>query len=95
LLGSLASSTPDRSQTWKSGLAAYNECRPLSHDEILAAQALDRSSPILAGCNWIHWVYIEGRIFDDHAQVLERLRTTTNQIIAQPATHAGRSHAAQ
>lgn len=74
LLGSLAASNLDRSQVWGEGLAAYNTIRPLSKDEIRAARALDSSSPILAGCNWIHWIYIDGRKFEHRGQVIERFQ---------------------
>ncbi len=67
-------SAPDEAQTWSEGLAAYNAVRSLSPDETRAAHALNTSGAILAGCNWIRWVYIEGREFDDHAQVVERFR---------------------
>jgi homoserine kinase type II len=53
LLGSLATSNLDRLQTWNDGFAAYNTLCPLSSEETAATHALDFSSPILAGYNWI------------------------------------------
>jgi homoserine kinase type II len=74
LLGSIPTSQLDRSQTWNEGIAAYSTARPLSDDEVGAAFALDFSNPILAGCNWIRWIYIEAREFDNRAQVVERFQ---------------------
>ena len=27
---------------------------------------------ILAGCNWIRWIYVDGREFDDPQQIIDR-----------------------
>jgi homoserine kinase type II len=71
LLGSLAGDDP---AGWQSGLAAYSAIRPLSQEESLAVFALDRSGTILAGCNWLRWLYIERRQFENPAQVIDRFR---------------------
>jgi len=70
----LSPSSPDESPIWRHGLAAYSTIRPLSKQESLAVFALDASGTILAGCNWIRWIYIERRRFDNRAQVVERFR---------------------
>lgn len=64
----------DEAQTWREGLAAYSAVRPLSPDETRAVHAFDTCGSILAGCNWIRWIYIDGRQFDNHEQVVERFR---------------------
>ena len=69
LLGSLVG---DDEAGWRAGVNAYSTIRPLSVDEERAAKALDTSSTILAGCNWLRWIYIDGRQFDNHAQIVER-----------------------
>jgi Ser/Thr protein kinase RdoA (MazF antagonist) len=71
LLGSLAGID---GAAWREGLAAYSRARPLSTDEECAAMALDASGTILAGCNWLRWIYIEERRFEDRPQVIERIR---------------------
>jgi Ser/Thr protein kinase RdoA (MazF antagonist) len=71
LLGSLVG---DDEAGWRAGVSAYSKVRPLSADEERAAKALDPSSAILAGCNWLRWTYVEGRQFEDHGQVVERFR---------------------
>lgn len=67
-------SPPCRAELWQHALAAYNAVRPLTESETRAAQALSTSAPILAGCNWLLWIYVEGREFENHAQVIERFR---------------------
>jgi Ser/Thr protein kinase RdoA (MazF antagonist) len=69
LLGSLVG---DDEAGWRAGITAYSAIRPLSSNEELAAKALDTSSPILAGCNWLRWIALEGRKFDDHAKIINR-----------------------
>jgi Ser/Thr protein kinase RdoA (MazF antagonist) len=72
LLGSLVG---DASAGWQMGLTAYSTVRPLSADEMRAVTALDASGTLLAGGNWIRWIYIEGRQFENRAQIIERFRT--------------------
>jgi homoserine kinase type II len=71
LLGSLVG---DDSEGWQTGLAAYLAVRPVSSEELLAAHALDKSGTILAGCNWIRWIYVEERWFGNRQQVIDRFR---------------------
>jgi homoserine kinase type II len=71
LLGSLAG---DDATGWQTGITAYSAVRPLSQQEGLAVRALDASGTILGGCNWIRWIYIDRRQFDDRAKILERFR---------------------
>ncbi len=64
----------DEAEIWNIGLAAYSTIRPLSPDETRAVTALDTSSTVLAACNWLRWIYIERRQFENHAQVVDRFR---------------------
>jgi Ser/Thr protein kinase RdoA (MazF antagonist) len=70
--GSIADSTSD---AWQLGMNAYRTIRPLTDDELRAAHALKTSGTILAGCNWIRWLYIDRRKFENPAQIIERFRT--------------------
>jgi Ser/Thr protein kinase RdoA (MazF antagonist) len=72
LLGSVVA---DDAHGWETGLEAYRAVRSLSAQEGLAILALDRSGTILAGCNWIRWVYIERRRFENQLQVMDRFRS--------------------
>jgi homoserine kinase type II len=69
LLGSLAADDPNG---WRAGLAAYSAVRQLSELELQAIPALDAGSTILAGCNWIRWIYVDGRQFDNSHQITDR-----------------------
>ena len=79
LLGSLVG---DDLPGWREGLAAYTAIRPLSGQERSAIAALDVSGNLLAGCNWIRWIYVEGRQFENRAQVLERFRRIVARLRA-------------
>ncbi len=83
LLGSLAE---DDRAAWRTGVAAYSVVRPLSQNESLAVPALDAAGTILATCNWIRWIYLERREFENRAQVLQRFKTLTTRckVIPQP-----------
>lgn len=69
LLGSLAG---DDEALWREGLDAYARVHPLSAAERQVIPALDVAGTILAGCNWIRWIYVEERQFDDPAQIIAR-----------------------
>ncbi len=69
LLGSLVG---DDEQGWQIGLAAYTKVRPLIALERQAVLAIDASSTILAGHNWLRWIYVERRRFENHSRIVER-----------------------
>jgi homoserine kinase type II len=69
LLGSLAQGNPG---AWRTGLAAYEQLRPLSPAERQALTVFDCSTVLLSGVNWLRWIFVEGRQFDDRRRVLER-----------------------
>ena len=81
LLGSLVG---DDAAGWQPGLAAYSAVRPLSADECQAVTALDASGTLLAGCNWIRWIYADRRTFENREQVLARFK----RILARVARHS-------
>jgi homoserine kinase type II len=79
LLGSLVG---DDSEGWQTGLAAYSAVRQLSSEESAAVVALDKSGVVLAGCNWIRWIYVEGRDFENRQQVTDRFRMIVRRCAA-------------
>jgi homoserine kinase type II len=70
LLASLAEDDP---ASWVSGLAAYQSVRPLAPAELALVPILDQAAVLLSGFNWLRWLVIEGRQFDDLARVRARL----------------------
>lgn len=70
LLGSLVGS--ERAK-WEQGIATYQSIRPLSANELTLVDAYDRSTVLLSGMNWVQWVAVEGRQFEDHQRVLNRM----------------------
>lgn len=100
LLGSFASTSPlpcreglgeglfapslDQTNTWQTGLAAYNTIRPLLPSDIRAVHALHASGTILAGCNWIRWIFTDRNTFDDPARIIKRFQ----RILAATRTNS-------
>lgn len=70
LAGSLCG---DNSQAWLRALTAYEQVRRLSPEETLLVTAYDRANVLLSGMNWLDWIYLEGRAFDDRAAVCQRI----------------------
>ncbi len=83
LLGSLVS---NRQVLWQEGLVAYSRVRPLSAAEQVLVDAYDRSGVLLAGINWIDWIYAQGRTFEDWNNVRKRMEMILAGLEVQPAT---------
>lgn len=80
LLGSLIGDDDDG---WRAGLDAYAAVRPLSDDERRAIPAFDDAGTILALANWVRWIYLDGRQFDNEQQVTDRFRRTLGRLRRQ------------
>lgn len=70
LLGSLAL---DDEADWQQGLEAYQEMRPLAVAELELVTAFDRSLVLMAGLQWVEWIYVEQREFAHPAAVQGRI----------------------
>jgi len=70
LLGSLVGN--DRSG-WHAGLEAYQQVRALTPEEHQLVASFDASSVTLSGMNWLKWIYVDGRQFDDRRAIEGRL----------------------
>ncbi len=84
LLGSLAG---DDREAWDIGLQAYQQVRQLTQDEQLLVRAFDQSSVLMSGLQWLWWIGVEGRQFDDRPKVLARIE----EILARAEHAFGRS----
>jgi homoserine kinase type II len=72
LLGSMANDEPTQ---WRAGLECYRGLRPLSEAELDLVRAFDRSTVLMAGLNWLDWIYRQGRQFEHPVTVLDRVDT--------------------
>ncbi|NIP84469.1 MAG: phosphotransferase [Planctomycetales bacterium] len=72
LLGSLAADNPG---DWQAGLDAYQQLRPLAPEEQQLIGVFDSSIVLLAGLNWLRWIYLENRQFPDKQAVFSRITT--------------------
>ena len=77
LLGSLAG---DDAQARIIGLTAYQTVAPLTPQQLELIRTLDRASVLLSGMNWLRWILLEGRRFDDFCRVLSRIRVTQSRL---------------
>jgi Ser/Thr protein kinase RdoA (MazF antagonist) len=79
LVGSLCGADQE---AWRAAIEAYDTVRPLTDDERRLIPILHRSQTLLAGINWIEWVYIEQRRFADPAAVERRITDIHERLIA-------------
>lgn len=85
LLGSLCS---DDGAAWLAALNAYDSIRPLTSGEALLVTAYDRSNTLLSGMNWLEWLFLDSRQFENHAAICERLDANLSRLehlVAQSA----------
>jgi Ser/Thr protein kinase RdoA (MazF antagonist) len=77
LLGSLVG---DDRQGWDAGLAAYQQIRPLSLDELALVELFDQGTVLLAGMTWLDWCCLQGRSFSERGKVVLRLRSILDRL---------------
>jgi len=70
VLGSLLGNNAER---WTEALDSYSSLRPLSDAEIQLVNLYDRANITLAPMNWLRWLILEDRHFDDRAAVMQRI----------------------
>src|SRR5262249_27010740 len=94
LLGSLVE---DDEARWAAGLAAYQRVRPLTRNEIDLTRWLDRTGTVLAAVNWLRWLLVDNRAFDDRQQIAKRLQRLVERLekIGVTSLSASRSSAAR
>jgi Ser/Thr protein kinase RdoA (MazF antagonist) len=77
LLGSLVEDDAGR---WQEGLQAYREVKPLSAEEEELARVLDKTGIVLGLANWLRWLLIEKRSFENPAGAMGRLERLVKRI---------------
>jgi Ser/Thr protein kinase RdoA (MazF antagonist) len=94
LLGSLVE---DDEACWTVGLAAYQRVRPLTQEEINLTRSLDQTGTMLAAANWLRWLLVDNRAFDNRQRIAERLQRLVERLERIGATFpsASRSFAAR
>ena len=70
LVGSLVG---DDAEGWDAARAAYEALRPLDASQQPLIRAFDVSGVLLSGVNWLAWLYVERRAFEDAGAVTRRL----------------------
>jgi Ser/Thr protein kinase RdoA (MazF antagonist) len=78
LMGSLVG---DDARQWALGLEAYAVVRELSAGELRLMKAFDMSTVLMAGLNWLDWIYRQRRQFADPQAVLGRVDEILCRVI--------------
>ena len=85
LLGSLAA---DDRRRWQLGLTGYEEVRRLDAAERALIGVYDRSAIALSGMNWLWWLAMERRQFENREAILRRLDENTARLSQLAAGHS-------
>ena len=77
LLGSLVEDDP---RGWQVGLLAYEQLRPLNVEEKSLLATIDLANVVLSTANWIRWLFIDQRKFEDMSQVRIRIERLLGRL---------------
>src|SRR5207245_414919 len=78
LLGSMVE---DDDSQWIAGFQAYqNAGVPLSFEEQALSRALDATGTVIGAANWLKWIYLDGRAFEDWAAVGRRFESLVKRL---------------
>jgi homoserine kinase type II len=77
LLGSLVRDDED---LWQFGIDEYCRVRALNAAERQLVRVFDRSFVTLAGINWIRWIFVERRQFEDESRIHARIDEILNRL---------------
>ena len=53
----------------------------VSADELRLIRAFDRSTVVLSGMNWLNWIFVQKRHFENHDGVVGRLAATVDRLV--------------
>ena len=70
LLGSLIE---DDNELWEFGLNVYSDVRNLTQSDRQLIRAVDYANTLLSSANWIRWLFVDERHFEDMEAVESRL----------------------
>jgi Ser/Thr protein kinase RdoA (MazF antagonist) len=77
LLGSLVGD--DRS-AYGEGVETYHAVRPIGFQDAANVLTLDHTGVLLGITNWLRWLYLERRPFEDRQKVAERLAELVRRV---------------
>lgn len=77
LLGSLV---PDDEAAWSAALDAYDRVRRFTQQERRLAEVLDWTGTIVALTNWLRWLVLAQRHFDDRSAAVARFSTLVRRV---------------
>ncbi len=77
LLGSLVE---DERMGWQIGLAAYEQIRPLTREEKNLLATIDLANVVLSAANWIRWIFVDQRRFEDRMRVRGRIERIVGRL---------------
>jgi len=77
LLGSMA---PDQTERTDAALAVYTALHPVPAEVLKLVPVLDRCGAVVGLTNWIRWLYLDRRSYDDLPRVTERLEKLLGRV---------------
>jgi len=69
----LGSTIADSTTRWPLAVEIYSQTRPLMDSETVLIPLLDQTTTLLGSVNWLKWICLERRQFEDWSSVISRL----------------------
>ncbi len=79
LIGSLVGDDAALRQT---AIAEYQKLRPLTEEERALVEVLDWTGVVVGAGNWLRWLYLERKSFEDRTNVLKRIAELVTRMEA-------------
>lgn len=65
---------------WQTAIEAYQSVRELLTEELELIEVYDRSTTMLAGMNWLKWIFVEKRKFECFVPIRKRMELLLNRM---------------
>ena len=69
-------------EIWQRLLAAYRAIRPFNQQEVELARCLAACSPLINLGNWVHWLFIEQRVFPGPEEMVWQRMLGWSRLVA-------------
>ena len=77
LLGSLVG---DQCEDWLAGIEAWESIGPLPQQERILIDLFDQTTTLISGINWLQWLFLEHRTFENLKIILRRLDSIARRM---------------
>ncbi len=76
----LGSFCENEASLWQDAIDAYRQISPLTDNELTLLPVLDQSTVLLSLVNWLRWLFVENRKFENAKDILPRMHHLCDRL---------------